>query len=65
MFAVTYLRDKVLNWFESHLIDYLKKFVKNKKTEIKRIFFSYTYFKKCIWRIYKKVDEERTAEWEI
>ncbi len=32
--------------------------MKNKKIEIKRIFFSYTYFKKYIWRMYKRVNEE-------
>ncbi len=62
IFIVTYLKDKVFNWFKSHLTDYLKKFVKNKKIEIKRIFFNYAYFKKCIWRMYEEVNEERTTE---
>ncbi len=62
MFAVIYLRDEVFNWFKLHLINYLKKIIEDKKVKIKRIFVNYSYFKKCIRRVYKEVDEEWTAE---
>ena len=39
--------------------------IEDKKNEIKRIFVSYLYFKKCIKRIYKRVNEERITEREI
>ncbi len=52
MFIIIYLQDKV------YLIDYLKKMIKNKKVKIKRIFINYSYFKKCIRRVYKEIDKE-------
>ncbi len=51
IFIIIYFRDKVFNYFESHLIDYLEKIIKDKKVEIKRIFISYFYFKEYICQI--------------
>ncbi len=62
IFIVTYLRNKVFNWFEFYLIDYLEKLIEDKKEKIKRIFASYSYFKKCIRQIYKEVNKEQTAK---
>ncbi len=33
--------------------------IEDKKVEIKRIFISYFYFKKCIKRVYKEVNEKQ------
>ncbi len=65
IFAVIYLWDEVFNWFKSHLIDYLKKMIEDKKIKIKKIFINYSYFKECIKRVYKEVDEEWTIKWEV
>ncbi len=62
IFVVTYLRDRVFDWFKSYLIDYLEKLIKDKKEEIKKIFASYSYFKKCIRQIYREVNKEWTAK---
>lgn len=65
MFAATYLRDAVYDWFEPHLTDFTGNEPSAQKRTTREIFESWQTFEEEIKKVFGSVDEECTAERKI
>jgi hypothetical protein len=65
IFYIIYLQGSAYNWFEPTLINFIENTLMNWKDFTTATFNSYVTFKFNLKKIYKEVDEERVAEWQL
>jgi Retrotransposon gag protein len=65
IFCATYLRGSAYDWFEPTLTDYLENNLGDRKEHTTATFNSYIQFKTDLKKVYKSIDEKRTADWQI
>jgi hypothetical protein len=65
IFCATYLRGSAYDWFKSTLIDYLENNPGDRKEYIIATFNSYIQFKTDLKKVYRTINEERTADRQI
>jgi hypothetical protein len=57
-----YLQGSVYDWFKPTLIDYLENNLRDRKEHTTVTFNSYIQFKTDLKKVYRSINEERTAD---